>query len=666
MAFTQNRKPVHMAEAEVWWKAPTDAEARKDPAIMEQWRVHNILFPHVQALEEDQIDIHLQNVLNMKLYSNREPMTFSWHGLSTVSFKPLKPNLENLIQSITDSLRARFATNRPRAKVVTRGAQFGTYRKGRLLDKYIWGEFLHHQVWSKMDRMRLDAMIYGTGFIKVGIDKDELFLERVHPDEIIVDQRECISTEMPLTFVQRKLVSRYWLYETYGIGEHGDEACKAIKEAQGQDWKYTSYRTPADDQVVLIEAWKRPTVKGGSDGRHVICIENYTFVDEPYKKQNFPFVWMKWREGDGFYGLPLISDLMGYQIKQDDMNDLIYHGQHVTCIPRIFVEEGSEFQIASLDNDPARIYTYRAGGNPPQAMTWSAFNPEIYNERERNASNAYKFSGMSEALAQATPLTKQQRFDSAPAQQMFQEAQDTRFNYFVQRDEEKHLELAELIVEISAELYKNHKKGKTFYLSQNVVEQIEWSDVDMERDRFVLQIAAASVLSMSPAARRDQLEEWLNTGKINIEQYYSMSGEPDLERLTQRLAVKCELAEATVDQMLKGTPKTPTAFDWESSLPYVQDELLHLLSLEDVPGEIIDLFIDWLEMAKELKAPAVTEPAMAPGVEQAQAAMGGMPAPGMGPMGPAGMAPDPAQLGMTGVAVNPAVAVQHGGVPVGY
>ena len=648
-------------EPTAWWNCPSKADVAKN-GLTDEYCAHVLLFEDTRALEEDQIDIHYQNILNAKLYSNRELMAFEWTGTLATSFRPLKANLENVIQSVVDTLRARFATNRPRAKVVTRGADFDVYRKGRLLDRWLWGEFLHHKLWAKMEVVTKDSMVYGTGWLKHGIDGKETFVERVNPDEMIVDQRECVSNDMPLCLRQRKLVSRLWLQETFGSDAAMHEH---IATAQAKGWTYTSYRTPSEDQIVLIEAWKRPTRPGGSDGRHVIAIENCTLVDQPYKRDGFPFVWLKWRDPEsGFYGLPLVSDLIGYQIRQDEMQSLIQRGQEVMCVPRLAVEEGSSVQVSQLDNQVGKIVNYR--GTEPKPLIWPAFHPELYAERDRNKSSAYEFSGVSEALAQAKPLSSQQRFDSAPAQREFQQAQDTRFNHFVQRGEEAYLAVAEGLVADGAELYTGQKIDRaTSYLSHNLVQQIPWSKVDMDRDRYVLQVAASSVINMSPAARTDKLEGMLAEGKITIDDYYAMSGDPDLERLTDRKAAKTDHVESMIDQMLDGVEQTPTQFDdLDVTIPIVHDELLRLLSIgneadgTNVPTDIIYCFVQWLELAKELKAPAITQPAMAPGVNEAQVA-GGMPP---GPPPPQG--PPAGGLGMTGVAVDPAIAAQFSGVPV--
>lgn len=661
MLYSSTYRPRtgHPDEPCTWHEAHTK-EAIAENGYLPEWGAHAILFSHVRALDEDQLDIHVCNILNAQLYSNRELMSFDWTSQVASTFKPLRPNLENIIQSVVDTLRSRFSTNRPRAKVLTQGADFDIYRKGRQLDRFVWGEFRGAKVWALVDIMTKDAMVYGMGWLKHGVDDDKTYIERVHPDEMVVDQRECVSNSVPRCIYRRKLIHRSELLRMYGAD---DDAAEAIRAVQSSGWQYTSYRTPTEDQIVVIEAHKR-----GPDGRHVIAIENYTLHDESYDDDCFPYIWLKWREPEtGFNGLALVSDLMGYQINADEMNELGRIARNVMCVPRIFAERGSEIQVNQFDNSMAKIYEYT--GLKPEALVWPGMSAEFYGEQERNSSNAFKYAGVSEAVAGATPKTSQERFDSAPAQREFTAMQDARHNPFVQRIEQVYLDLALGIIADNAELYRGRKVDRsTAYLSHNLVQQIPWSEVDMDRDRFVLEIGAASVLSMSPAARTDKLEEMLTKGTITIEDYYALSGDPDLERLTNRKAARTDHGEVMIDRMLRGQTATPTPFDdLDALIPMVNDELLRLLSIGDeadgtnVPGEVIDCFIQWLELAKELKAPAITEPAMAPGVDEAQMAAGMPPGPpppaGMGPMGPASMGPGQ-QLGVTGVAVDPAVMAQ--------
>lgn len=616
---------------------------------MDEYSVHRMLFPHVQALEEDQSDIHLQNVLNAKLFTNRELMAFEWNSQIIASFRPLTANLENLVQSAVDTMFSRLATSRPRPKIQTRGASFDIYRKGRQLDRYAWGEFQGQKIYEKAERAWIeDPMLYGTGFMKIDIDEGQkcIFSERTHPDEIIVDQRECVSNDMPQTLYQRKLVSRLWLLKKFGA--RSPKVRQAILEAQTKSWRYTSYRSPVEDQIVLIQGWKLETFPGAGDGREVLCIENCTLFDRPYTRTRFPFVWVKWRDPqNGFYGYPLVSDIMGYQINQNEMNDLLKAGRDLACVPRIFIEQGSDVQIHHIDNQVAKFIRYR--GTMPECITWPAFNPEMYNERDRNPSRMYDMIGLSESMATASAPTSQTRFDSSDALKEYDGQQDRRLIRHAMKLEAAYLEAADHFIELAAILYSKHSTSRkvVYHNGCSVVDEIDWPSVDMKRDQYVMTIAASSVLSMSPAARTDKLEGWLRDQKITMEQYYSLSGEPDFERLTDRLAAQQDHIEAGIDRLLKGKEWTPTPFDnLELVFNLVHDELLRLMSLEDTPPAVIDSFVQTLELAKEIMSPTpdpMSQPMADPAMNLAAGPMGPPPTmPGTGgspPMAPPGVPP---------------------------
>jgi len=340
-------------------------------------------------------------------------------------------------------------------------------------------------------------------------------------------------------------------------------------------------------------------------------------------------------------------------------------------VPRIFIEQGSDVQVHHIDNSVAKFIRYR--GTMPECITWPAFNPEMYNERERNRSNFYEYLGVSQSMAEASAPTSQTRFDSSEALQEFAGQQDQRLIKFHMKLERAHLEAARHFIELASMLYRGEKKKSrsVFYMSRNLIQQIDWSEVDMDKDRFVLQVGASSVLSMTPAARKDKLERWLAEQKITLEQYYSLSGEPDLERLTDRLAAQQDYFEAEVDKMMRGEARTPSPVaNLELGLNIVHDELMHLLSLDEDEeiAQVIDLFMQWLEMAQELMAPT-PDPMMAN--PAAMMAPGGMAAPpgmtpGMPPMAPN----DPLALAASGgpgpVGPAPAPQLPAGPAPAGF
>jgi hypothetical protein len=582
---------------DVWYDCPLKPDSEEHAA-------HRKLFPHVRQLEEDQRDIHVLNCLNAKMYTNRESMSFEWESDYHTHFRPINTNIENIVQSICDTLEARIGANRPKATILSRGAQFDTYLKARQLDRFLWGEFVFHKIHQKMSRIFLDGLIYGTGVLKMDIDSQtkDIYCERVNPDEIVVDQRECVSCDTPMQIHHRKLVSRLFLLKTWGA--KNPELKQKIKEAQPRGFTYTSYRSPADEQLVVIESWKLPSFPDAGDGRHVICIENATLLHEEYTRDRFPFVFYKWAQPQaGFYGRSLVSDIIGYQIRQNDLNETQRMGMDLMTVPRIFADYGAQLSVEQLDDSIAKVIKVR-GGEIPTALTWNAFPAEFYQERDRNRESAFRFSGVSE-LSSQSKLPTQARLDSSDALREFSAIEDSRFNGKTQAYEECFKEVADHFIELNKILRSKYKKTrKSMYRTSSLVEDIDWKEVDMERDKYVLEIGASSILNMSPAARKDTLNDWLMRGIIDIDTYKANSGQPDLEHLADLMTAKNDYIEFHIDKMLKGddTITPDPLMDLTHGFHVVHDTYQHIRTL-DAPEEIIDIFVAWLEIAKEMVSP---------------------------------------------------------------
>ena len=587
--------------------------------------MHMALFSHVKGLEQDQADVHVQNSINARLYSNREPMTFQWDSPIMSSMRPVNANIENVVQSVVDTLVARIGSMQVKATVYTRGADFDVYLKGKQLDKYLWGQFQHLGVFALSREVFRDALIYGTGFLKIGIDRDQLVAERVNPDEMIVDQRECISGQYPTQLHHRKLMTRAAL-----LGMFPDHE-EFIRDVSCQD--YTSYRTPTDNNVVVVESWKLPSYPGASDGRHVVCIENRTLASEPYTRDRAPFVVLRWCNPlHGFYGRSVVSDVIGYQIQLNNLNTSIRSGQDVMCVPRVFIDQATQVLDTRLDNQIGKVVRYR--GTMPEAVTWTAFNPEIYNERERIWNRAHESQGVS-MMAATNKLPTQARLDSSDALREYNAINDDRFNDRAQALEEWFLAVAEEIVRCSKELHSGKKPSKTKYHSGKLVEQIDWAEVDLDEDMYVMQIAASGVVNMSPAARRDRVNDWHARGIITTDQLKSMSGEPDLEHLSDKASSTYDAVASQVQLMLKGKVALPDPhMNLGLGLQCVLEEYNRLIPM-NVPEEVMQLLRNWMLTAESyLNAQPPPPPAPMPGP--------GMPGPGMAP----GPVADPAMAGM--------------------
>jgi len=257
--------------------------------------------------------------------------------------------MENLVASIVDTATALIGKNRPKPTPVVRDADFSVELLGRQLDRYLYGTFKRLKVYERTIQMFNDACWASLGAVKIGIDDNELFCERVNPDEIIVDQREAMNGD-PIQMHQRKLCPKILLQEMY------PDRASEIEIAAAASGGWTSYRTPAADQLVIIESWKL-----GQDGRHTICANGLTLLDEPYERKRFPFVFFRWLKlPTGFYGRSLVEEVCPFQLRMNELNSQIRIAQDGMCRPRVFVDQGTRIVKNHLDDQSLRVITYRS------------------------------------------------------------------------------------------------------------------------------------------------------------------------------------------------------------------------------------------------------------------------------------------------------------------
>jgi hypothetical protein len=619
-----------------WWQAP-------------EGKAHEFLIPTVREVEERQSEIHKLNLKQAKLYSNRELMTLDW-GTSTIRevlHRPATMNTENLCASAVERMYSFVGKNRPKATVVTHDGSFEQRQQGELLDRFLYGEFLHHNVWEKAQLMFRDACVFGTGYLRVDIDPTdgEIFIERVLPDEIIVDQRECVSGGAPLQMHLRRVVSRHVLRGMYPDAADEIDLCKSA---------WISYRNPAQDYLVVCESWAR-----GPQGKHVVAIEGATLLEEPYKREKFPFVKFCYREPlTGYYGTSLVEQAMPYQLRLNRLNWTIEQGQELYAVPRTFVDAASQVIRQQYDNEFGRLFYYR--GQQPETVIWPGVSAEVYAERVHIREQCFADLGISEMSAGAK-APDGWRADSSKALREMNMIEGDRHAPVAQRYERAMLDLAEHMVELMA--LSKRKDRKTVWRSGKVSEEIEWSSIDLKRDRYTMVIEASSILNMTPAARQDQLDEWSKKGWITPEEGRAMYDHPDLEASMSLTTAAVKNIEWTIMQLQKGMSVMPDPLQHlEFGVAKVQMAYLDA-QRQEAPEAVLECMRVWIEMANHILNPPQDTVLPAPGAQgvvnptpdAANAMMGGMPG-----------AP-PAALdiptGPTGAPV-PAIATTAQGTPV--
>ena len=621
---------------------------------VEKARANNLI-DQARNLENVQREVHEQNLYSAQLYSNRELASFDWgnSALYRASLAPVSRTGENIVLMVVDTLVSQVGKNRPKARPQTRGASWKLRQQAKRLDKFLYGEFIRNRVYEKGKQVFRDACVFGFGALYVCVNDGRLHVERVFPDELLVDQMEVVASGRARHWYRRRVLPVEVVVSSYAKEGEDIEEMRAELEAISRSTDYLEYRTVGAGYVVLVEGWQ--CARGNKPGRYVAAVSNRILRDDPYELECPPFVTYAWQEAlSGFYSPSAVEQALPYQIRLNEINDVIRDAQDLMGRPRILVHEGSRVNPLEIDNLVARFIKYT--GIKPEAVTWPAISAELYNERDRQVRICLEQFGISAMASKVTPPA-QARFDSSAAFREFNAIQDDRLSDPAQRFERFYLDLAEKMIEV---LKASGATPKTTWVSggkRGRVEVIDWNEIDLDKDAYVLQLEATSVFDSTPSALRDELEKQLGMGLITPEEYRLQLSHPDDESALSLQAAAANDIQRVIELLEDGEYESPTPIqDLVNGVQLVTLAALNLKIYKDVDPDIHLNFLNWITEARNIlgigeeTVPSEMPDAsmQVPGLEgpmAMQGAAGGMPMDpmmgGMGGMGPGPMGPQP-------------------------
>lgn len=575
-----------------WWEEPEEYDLPDDE--IEKARAASLI-DTARNLENMQREIHEQNLYSAQLYSNRELAAFDWgnSSLYRTSLAPVSRTGENLVLMVVDTLVSQIGKNRPKARPQTRGASWTLRQQAKLLDKFLYGEFIRTRVYEKGKQCFKDACIFGFGAMHIcaeGEGKDaKVHLERVFPDEIIVDNMEAVACGKIRHWYRRRVLPIEVICDTYGMKEEDFERAALIEYD-------LDYRSVGEGHAVVVEGWQ--CARGSEMGRHVVACGNKILKERPYKLEQPPFVIYHWQPPlSGFYSGSAVEQALPYQSRLNEINDVIRDAQDLMGRPRILVAEGSRVNPLEIDNIAARFIKYT--GIAPEAVTWPSINPEIYNERDRQVRICLEQFGISALASKVSPPT-QARFDSSPAFREFNAIQDDRLADPAQRLERWYLDIAEQIIRV---IRAEDMSPTTVWVSggDSQIEVINWDEINLDENAYVLQLEATSIFDSSPSAIRDELEKQLGMGLITPEEYRLQLSHPDDEAELSLQAAAAADIRRVIDLLEKGKYESPTPIqDLVNGVQLVSLAALMLKKYPDVKPDVHLNFLNWLTEARAI------------------------------------------------------------------
>lgn len=488
--------------------------------------------------------------------------------------------IRNMVGAVTSKIAAK---NKPKPTFLTEGGNFELRTQAQNLEKFVGGVFYESKVYEDLPECFRDALVYGTGVLKVYPDEDEecVAVERIAPWEVVVDDGE---GKRPRNLYQRKYVDRLVLAELYPEQRAAILMCGNDNE----DREY-GYATLAD-QVLVTEAWHLGETKR-TKGRHSIVIGNATLLDEEWEG-GFPFVFLRWSSDiSGFFGVGLAEELEGIQ---REINELLREIQKGHALIKGFwaVVQGSTL-TAQINNDLGAIVKYT--GNPPQYYTPQIIAPEVYAHLWQLYAKSFEIAGISQLNATGQ---KPAGLDSGAAQRAYQDIQTERFLEIGQAYEEFVIEAARQVVRCAKKIGGGYRVRA---VDKNSVEFIKWSDVDIDEDSYVIRVYPTSLLPSTPAGKLAWAEDMMKAGIIPPDDVLDIVDFPDTESYAKRKNAARTLVERNIASMLKtGEAVSPEPFDPHELALRLVNEAYHEARLDGVPEEKLQLLRDYMTVTKTM------------------------------------------------------------------
>ena len=551
------------------------------------------LFAFLSALETRQGYRTGANLMYARLYGN-----YDINGLSAVNYARIEPVYNvvnrvtlNIVQSMIDTVVSKITKNRPKATFLTSGGDFSLQQKAQKLTKFVEGNFSNTNFYEKAAFAFTDACIFGTGCIKIYIKEGQIHAERVFIDEIKIDDMESYYSK-PRQMHQEKYIHKDVLIEMFPKYE------KEIVNAGYVASQEESYATSnVKDMIKVIESWHLKSGPNAKDGKHTICISNATLFEEDYYKDYFPFVFFRWNlRPVGFFGQGLAEQLQGLQLEINKTLRTIQVSMHLVAVPKLLVEASSKIVSSHLNNRIGGVIKY--AGTPPQYAPLGGVPPELFSHVDRLYSRAYEIAGVSQLSAQSV---KPGGLDSGKALRTFNDLETERFMSVAKRYEQAFMDAAEIMIDLAKDIYEKNEDFGVKSSDGKFVETIKWKDVNMDADKYLMQVFPTSALSTTPAARLADVQDMLQAGFIGKEQAISLLDFPDLEAEMDLLTSDNKNLEKVIETMVhegKYFPPEPYQ-NLENALRKVQQAYL-MYRLRGAPENRLELLRQYMEDCQAL------------------------------------------------------------------
>lgn len=581
-----------------WWRASSDTNVAQE------------LISTVAFLKETQQNRQRQTAIFAKLYGNQSLFSFIGQSPSKIDMSTNasidRPTF-NLIQSAVDTLVSRLSQSRPSPVFLTDNGDYKERNLAKKLNNFIMGEFYQTKTYEKVAIMLRDALVTGTGILKVYESNDnKVALDRVLLTELFVDPNESMYGD-PRQLYQIKLVDRAVLME------NNPKFKSTIKDAENAypDNSADSSKT-ISDLVMVVEGWHLPSGKNAKDGRHTIACSSGIILDEDYTKDRFPFVFLHASPRLlGFWSQGIAEQLMGTQVEINSLLYTISKAIKLVGVPRVFIEKGSKVTKTSQNNDVGVIVEY--SGIKPIYEVAPCVPQEMYAQLQRLIDFGYKQCGVSQLEATSQ---KPAGLNSGEAIRSYDDIATDRSAALARRHDDTFIDLTYLMVDLAKDIAERDGKYQALYPNKNGVKEIDLPKMSLLKNSFVVQVFNQSSLPRDPAGRMQKVTEMIQAGMITIKEGRRLLDFPDLDQIEKLANASEERIFQILDDIIEdGNYVGPDPFmdlDLATQLSVQYINLYGSAKLEEDKAQMLRDFFSQTQTLKQAAQSTMPAPEMVP------------------------------------------------------
>lgn len=543
-----------MADTVDYTKFSKDGAVAKNEPIQKRWWLADkkdlpqAVTRIVNWLGENDSKRQTQYQMSARLYGNVTLMGIN--GLSysklTASQTGIKDRVTyNVVQSAIDTLTSKIAKNKPKPLFLTSGGDYKIQRKAKKLDKFCQGVYYENNSHMMMVQAFRDSTIFGDGLIHPYRSHDRVAWERVLASELYVDMIDAFYGH-PRQLHRIKNVDREVLAESFPSKKG------AIKNAPAAKVDLTGLYQNVSDQVTVVESWHLPSGPEAKDGIHTICLEQDDLLIEDYNRPYFPFAKLSWCPRlYGYWSQGIPEQIQSTQLEINKIAWVIQRSMHLAGTFKVWFKNGTKVVKEHINNEIGAIINSE---EMPQYLVPPIVQPETYQRLAQLKADAFEQVGISMLSAASQ---KPQGLDSGKALREFNDIESDRFMTVGQAYEEFALQLARLSIDVAKEIYSDKKKFEVRVPGKKFIETIDWKDIDLEEDEYVMKIFPVSSLPNEPAGRLETVQEYVQAGFMAPRSARRLLDFPDLEQVEDLANAQEEWIHEVLEKIVEKAEYTP-------------------------------------------------------------------------------------------------------------